>query len=238
MKLLLLNLRTTFFRLIEQSRVVLLYYRNLSFFLSDALLAGHYLFANPHRISRRFMQQRGESNIYTYGETPLTTLDKIARKAHLLSHDTVYEVGCGSGRTIFWLNHFVKCRAIGIDYQRTFIQRASRVAKWRRLPNAHFHLQDMLERDYSDASAIYLYGTCLSDDTLEKLLKRFERLKPGTKVITVSYPLDGYKLLTSFTGRFPWGKAEIFVNCKVDAPRRDKSGETARETAPSASSSL
>lgn len=213
---LLINLRATFFRLFEWLRVVGGYYTNLSFMCSDTLLMLHYLWANPHRVSKRFMKKRGEKNVYTYGETPLTTLDRIARQCGILSQDTVYEVGCGSGRTLLWLHHFVKCRVVGIDYQPTFIRRANRVKQWLRLDHTHFLLNDMLKADYRYATVIYLYGTCLEDATIKELTDRFRQLKKGTKIITVSYPLteysDAFTLVKQFTARFPWGKAEVYLN--------------------------
>ncbi len=218
MSLILVNLRATLFRLFESLRIIFRYYRNLPFLLNDLLLAGHYLWRNPHQVSKSFMKRRGEENIYTYGETPLTTLDRIARKCRILSKDTVYEVGCGSGRTIFWLRYFVKCRAVGIDYQPTFIRRANRVKKWLCLDKTQFLLEDMLQADYRKATVLYLYGTCLEDGVIERLVERFQELKSGTKVISVSYPLTDYSdiftLAEQFQARFPWGKADVFLNIK------------------------
>ncbi|MCC5832832.1 MAG: class I SAM-dependent methyltransferase [Chlamydiales bacterium] len=216
--MILLNLRATFFRLFEGFRSLLRYYRNLPFLLNDLLLASHYLFRNPHRESKRFMKERGEKNIYTYGETPLTTLDWIMRRCGILSKDVLYEVGCGSGRTIFWLHHFVKCRVVGIDYQPTFIDRANRIKEWLRLDQTEFLLQDMLETNFRKATAVYLYGTCLGEEAIERLAARFEEMKSGAKVITVSYPLtdysDAFTLAKQFTARFPWGKAEVYLSIK------------------------
>lgn len=213
-----LNIRTTFFRFFEWGRVLLRYYRRLSFLFTDLLLSSHYIARTPHQVSKAFMIEQGAKNIYTYGETPLTTLDRIARQCGILSKDVVYELGCGSGRTVFWLHHFIRCKAVGIDYQPTFIRRANRVKEWLRLDRIAFYLEDMLSANYRDATVIYLYGTCLEDAIIEKLLERFEQLKSGTKVITVSYPLtdysESYKLIKHFPARFPWGKAEVFLNLK------------------------
>jgi SAM-dependent methyltransferase len=214
------SLKTSFFRLFEWGRVVWRYYRSAaSFVWLDVLLALHYLFRNPHRISKAFLMKKGAKNIYAFGETPLTTLDTIARECRILSDDLVYELGCGSGRTCFWLRTFVKCQVVGVDYLPAFISKANRVKKWARLSKIHFLQEDMLTVDLKGASVIYLYGTCLEDAVIERLLYRFEELKRGTKVITVSYPLTDYnnayfKLEKSFSARFPWGKADIFLQTR------------------------
>ncbi|MCH9627921.1 MAG: hypothetical protein S4CHLAM2_15700 [Chlamydiales bacterium] len=222
MSFLLVNLRATVFRLVESVRVVLNYYRKPAFVFTDFLLATHYLTRNPHQVSKAFMKQRGEKNLYTYGETPLTTLDQIARECRILSNDIVYELGCGPGRTLFWLRHFVQCRVVGVDYLPTFIERAQRVNRWRQLDRVTFLNQDMLETNYSQATVVYLYGTCLEDEVIEKLCGRLSReLKPGAKVITVSYPLTDYsshfRCVKQFSAQFPWGKAEVFLNYYIVA---------------------
>lgn len=213
-----LNIKSTFFRLFEWIRVVFCYYPK--FLGIDCLLAIHYILRNPHQISKHFLKKRGEKQIYAYGETPLTTLDKIARECRILSKDVVFDLGCGPGRTTFWLNLFVKCQVVGIDYLPTFITNAERVKRWASLNRIEFQKQDMLTADLKRATAIYLYGTCLEDQTIETLISRFSLLSKGTKVITVSYPLTDYcseKLFTvakEFEARFPWGKADVYLNIK------------------------
>lgn len=213
-----LNIKSTFFRLFEWVRVVWCYYPR--FMAIDSLLALHYLLRNPHQISKSFLKKRGAKEIYAYGETPLTTLDKIARECRILSKDVVFDLGCGPGRTTFWFNLFVKCQAVGVDYLPVFIKNAERVKRWTHLGRLEFREEDMLATDLKRATAIYLYGTCLDDQTIEALLKRFRQLRKGTKIITVSYPLTDYcsagefVVSKEFKARFPWGKAEVFLNIK------------------------
>lgn len=220
LKLIFFNLKTTFFRLFEWGKVVALYYvRNRSFLWIDGLLAMHYLLKNPHHISRDFHKKRGEKNIYVYGETPLTTLDHIAKECRILSKDVFYELGCGSGRTCLWLHKFVQCRVVGIEYLPEFVKKAERIKRWMHLSKVNFLLEDMLTADLQQATVIYLYGTCLEDEIIKQLVSRFHELGSGTKIITVSYPLPEYsihfKLIKEFSGRFPWGKATIFLNEKI-----------------------
>lgn len=214
-----INFKATLFRLTEWVCVIFKYYRKLSFFAVDILLCLLYLFRNPHRISKAFMIERGEKDVYTYGETPVTTLERIVCECGVLSHDVVYELGVGSGRTIFWLNSFVHCKAVGVDLLPTFIERANKIKRWLRVEGVSFIEEDMLQTDLSDASVIYLYGTCLADPFIEKLTDRFKILKRGAKVISVSYPLTDYcgdfKLEKSFLARYPWGVAEVFLNIRL-----------------------
>ncbi len=164
----LFSVKTSFFRLFEWLTVVWLYYRReMVFFWVDFLLARHYLFKSPHRVSKAFMKAEGAANIYAYGETPMTTIDQIARECHILSHDRVYELGCGSGRSCFWLHLFVKCHVIGVDHLPDFIEKAEKVKKRMRLSGIQFVRNDMRQVDLNQATVIYLYGTCLDEKTIE-----------------------------------------------------------------------
>jgi len=130
----------------------------------------------------------------------------------------VYELGCGTGRTCFWLSTFVKCKVVGIDLLPTFIEKARFVAKRTEQIDLEFLEADMLTVDLSPATVIYLYGTCLQDEILAFLLARFHHLHPSTRVITVSYPLTDYcqgklfHVIDSFRALFPWGRASVYIN--------------------------
>jgi SAM-dependent methyltransferase len=217
---LLLSIKGSYFRLFEWLRVVVLFYtKEPKFAHIDCLLARHYFWKNPHRLSKEFLEKKNEKNIYQYGETPLTSLAKIAKECGITSKDTFFELGCGSGRTCFWLTTFIKCHVVGIDYLPAFIQKAKKIKRQKGIHKVNFQEKNILDVDYSQATCIYLYGTCLEDTVIHQLVHRFSTLSPRTQVITVSYPLTDYakyfSLKKQFLCRFPWGKAEVYLNEKI-----------------------
>lgn len=167
-----------------------------------------YLWMSPYSISKRFLKKRGEENIYSYGETPLTTLDLIAKECRILSKDHVFELGCGRGRSVFWLHAFIGCRVTGIDVIPTFIERAMRIKQHLRAPLIDFKNEDMRKTNFDSATVIYFYGI--------KLQQTFSQVKTGTKIITVSAPLtgEGLRLEKQFKAQFPWGVADVFLNVR------------------------
>ncbi len=200
-------------------QVVFRYYGNASFRKADLALLLRYLFRNPYKISKQFLLKAGEEDPYTYGETPLTTLDAIVKECGLTPQDTLFELGCGRGRGCFWLSCYFGCRAVGIEYIQEFVANAQAVKETRRIGNVEFRCEDILEADYRGATVLYLYGTCFDEPFLKKLLKRFSDLPEGTKVITVSYPLTdyvqkGYELLKQFEAPFTWGVATVYLQQK------------------------
>ena len=176
-----------------------------------------YRFHNPFHICRKYLKQKGEQCPDAYGETPLPVLAKIAEECNLSSEDTLFDLGCGRGRGALFLSHLTGCHVVGIDWIPFFIQKAQEISAstFPRLLTA-FRCIEMQSADLSGATVIFLYGTCLSDEVINTLIGRFERLSPQIKIITVSYPLSDYslrfKVLKQFSALFPWGEGEIYIN--------------------------
>lgn len=211
------NLLVKYRNAIEFSKVLVRYYPNAKFRKLDLSLLSKYFFKSPFSISKEFLMERGEEDIYVYGETPLTTLDEIAKTCQLSANDTVFELGCGRGRTCFWLSTFVHCKVVGIEYIPDFIDKANAVKKKYALAGVEFRQQDILKADLTGATVIYLYGTCYDQSFIEKLIKRFSKLPAGTKIITVSYTLNDYsprplfETVKKIPCSYTWGKADVYL---------------------------
>lgn len=216
--LLWLNIVVHIRNFVEFIKIVFKYYWNFSFFKADLSLILMYLFHNPFSISKRFLMKKGESDVYAYGETPLTTLDTIVKECKISPNDYVFELGCGRGRTCFWINSFVGCRVVGIEYIPDFVERANRIKNKLKIKGVEFRLEDMRDTDFTGATVCYLYGTCLDENTIEILINKFSKLPVGTKIITVSYPLTDYtnepifEIMKRFPGKFTWGETDIYLH--------------------------
>ena len=166
------------------------------------------------------MLKSGEEEIYVYGETPLTTLDTIAKRCEISSSDIFFEVGCGRGRTCFWLSCFIQCKVVGIDYIPEFIQKANETKLAFDLHEVKFLKQNILKVDYTLATVIYLYGTCYERSFIEKLIKKFIKCAAGTKIITISYSLNEYskqplfEIVTKLSCNYTWGQADVYIQIK------------------------
>lgn len=215
-----LNLKAQGADFVEYLRVLYRYYWRMSYVKVDAYLVASYLCYDPFGISKRFLMKRGDKDIYTYGETPLTTLETIAKECRLTKSDVVFEQGCGRGRTCFWLREFVGCRVVGVEQIPEFVTRANHVAAKFGIKGVEFRNEDMLQTDLTEATAIYLYGTCLEKTFIEKLIKKFEKLPAGTKIITISFALQEFahkpvfEMMNRFPVKFNWGTTDAYLQIK------------------------
>ena len=161
------------------------YYRSWKFAALDLSLGFCSLFFNPYRTCRKFLAKRGEREVYTYGETPLTVFAELAREVELGQDDLYLELGSGRGKTCMWAAHFIGCESVGVEWVPLFARLSSALAWVFRL-KACFRSQSILETDVTGATVVYLYVL----EHREQLVQHLRNLKPGARLITISEPLD------------------------------------------------
>lgn len=199
----------------EERRVKKRYYSNTEFRAIDRTLLQAYRFKNPYTISRKFLEKRGEREIHLYGETYLTTYEKIAHACQLNQDDRLLELGSGRGRGAFFLSTYFGARVHGVEWISEFVNVAKEVASRCHCTRVTFSCEDFMQTPLEGYSVIYLFGTALPDDQIRQLARRFLLLPSGVTIITVSYPLTEYH--PSFTSQkemraqFPWGETEIYI---------------------------
>ena len=203
------------FRLLkEQIHVIFFYYKKWRFAVVDLSLSLLYLYSNPYRICRRFLQKKKADHVYAYGETPLTTLEKMVRSFSIQPKDRWLELGSGRGRCCFWMSQFWGCEARGVDFVPKFISRSSWLCKKFSLRLVDFQQKAMMDADFSWATVVFFYSTCMSDEEINALLLPMQRLPIGAKVITISEPIahPNYLLTKSLPVSFPWGDTTAYLH--------------------------
>lgn len=218
-KLFWIRIKSDIWELMEYIQVVFFYYHYKKFAQIDWYLIRSYFSESPHVISKTFMKNKGESNIYVYGETPLTTMDYIAKECGIKESDIVYELGCGRGRACFWLNAFIGCSVYGVEFIPSFVRIAQSVKKRYRIHDVKFLCRDMMDVNLKDATVVYFYGTCMNDEALIGLCKNLAHLPQNSKIITISFPLSNYsaafKTIKTFLVKFPWGETSAYLQRTV-----------------------
>jgi SAM-dependent methyltransferase len=193
------------------------YYQDPEYSVLDRALLKKYIFRSPYQISKKYLKKKREKDLYTYGETPLTTFEKMAREVGVKPLDHVLELGCGRGRGFFFLAHFYNCKVTGIERIPQFVKLADHVASKHKVENVSFKCGDMFEMKWPDANVIYLYGTCLLDDEIKQVMNKVKTFPKETRILSVSYPLleydddHAFKLIKRFPVAFPWGETEAFL---------------------------
>lgn len=119
------------------------------------------------------------------------TLREIFQFVDLSEKDIFYHIGCGSGKSItIALEEFFVKKAIGIDNNKDKIENAQKLLGEKHISNGMFRCQDVIYSDISDATVILFW---FSDEMIiDKMISKFENLRPDCKIITLWGPLTGY----------------------------------------------
>lgn len=170
-----------------------------------------YMFINPYRVVRKYLQKRGESNPYQYGETPLMVIDKLITKAGgIAKYQHFGDLGAGRGRLSYFIKRKFGCQVFAFEQVSLFAQLGKKI-----FPKITYVEGDFLSHDISSLDVIYLYGTMMKEKEILSLTKKIGR---KTKVITISYPLSAYdsrfEVLHSCSVSFPWGKTKGYIQCQ------------------------
>lgn len=120
---------------------------------------------------------------------PNSILKDIYKVMEVKDNSVVYDLGCGDGRVLFYISHFVPlAKYIGIENSIFPLILARIRAWWNRKHNSiqiKLLNQDFFTKDLSNATHVftYLYPNVM-DDLLPKLDKE---LKQGSRLISISF---------------------------------------------------
>lgn len=123
-------------------------------------------------------------------QIPPDSIREIFRFAELGESDVFYHLGCGEGASLsIARQEFNVKSAVGIDNSKKMIDNAKKCLENDKISEVKLIEQDILEADLNDASVILCWF--MDPDVMENMMKRFEKLRDGVKVITIWAPLPG-----------------------------------------------
>jgi SAM-dependent methyltransferase len=147
----------------------------------SALLAAAPLSAQP------YVGQPGKDVVWV--PTPEVLVEKMLDMARVTPQDFVMDLGSGDGRNIIAAARR-GARALGVEYDPELFELAKLNAQKAGVAErASFIKGDMFEADLSKATVLALF---LLPDNLQKLRPKFERMKPGTRIVVNGFPIDGW----------------------------------------------
>jgi len=120
-------------------------------------------------------------------QLPEKSFRDIFKFSNLGKDDIFFHLGCNNEKGVeIAINEFKVKKAIGIDNNLEKIQNAQKNIEEKNM-NAKVIHQNIEESDISDATVILFWFT--DENIIKKMIKKFEKLKPETKIITIWGPL-------------------------------------------------
>lgn len=126
-----------------------------------------------------------------YVPTPQNVVDKMLDVAALSRTDVLYDLGCGDGRIVITAAKKFGIRAHGFDVDPERIQESRENAKNAGVADlVTFEKKDVFTVDLSPASVVTLY---LLPELNVRLVPQLQKLKPGSRIISHDFDMEGVK---------------------------------------------
>jgi SAM-dependent methyltransferase len=184
-----------------------------------------------YALSSRGRERAGiHSENMTYGEVTPEVMELLMTAANAKPGESFYDLGAGTGKGVLYsalMSDLGRCTGIELLPE---LHEASKLAQSRymehllpKLPDhkkaqqIDFLCGDMLQIDFSDADIIFTHCTCFSAPLMDAITEKFNKLKKGARVITVSKGLTSpyYAATVTNTVQMAWGTATAYMYEKV-----------------------
>jgi SAM-dependent methyltransferase len=122
--------------------------------------------------------------------TPPLVVAKMLELARVDRGDLVYDLGCGDGRILFAAVKERGAQGVGIEIDPVLVEQCRARARSELLDEAlSFYQADLFSVDFSNATVVTLY---LLPHLNEQLVPQFQKLRPGTRIVSHAFGIDGY----------------------------------------------
>jgi hypothetical protein len=170
----------------------------------------------PYRARRTFEVVRALKTTgqrfreFIYGETPLMTALWFFKRAGLGRGSRLVDLGAGRGRVLIaarWLG----AEAHGVEL---IADHVTRVAGRLQAAGITLTVGDMTQTELGDATHLFTNWLALTPETKARLIERFRTCRPGTRIITVTRPIEaqGFVLLSKHWMLFTWGIESVWIH--------------------------
>jgi SAM-dependent methyltransferase len=121
--------------------------------------------------------------------SPRSVVDRMLYMAAVTPRDTVVDLGSGDGRIVIAAAK-IGARALGIEYNPDLVEYARRAAEREGVSGrATFVQADIFQSDFSEATVVTMF---LTSDVILKLQPKLLALRPGTRIVSNSFPAVGW----------------------------------------------
>ena len=123
--------------------------------------------------------------------TPQDIVDKMLELAQVKKDDLVYDLGCGDGRIVVTAAKRYGCRAVGFDIDPQRVKESLENVEKNEVGHlVRIEQKDIFTLDLSKANVITLY---LLPNLNVKLIPQLEKLRPGSRIVSHNFGMEGVK---------------------------------------------
>ena len=143
----------------------------------------------PAALDRPEIGQISKDSVWV--PTPERVIRRMLQLADVTPEDVVVDLGSGDGRIPIHAARHFGARAIGVELEENLVRVSVAAARENGVAErARFVRQDLYEFDLSVATVVALY---ISPGVMTKLKPRLLALRPGTRIVSHQFTLDGWE---------------------------------------------
>ena len=118
-------------------------------------------------------------------------VEAMLKLANVTKNDVVYDLGCGDGRIVVTAAKKYGCKAVGFDIDSKRIRESLANVEKNNVGNlVRIEQKDIFTLDLSKANVVTLY---LLPELNVKLIPQLEKLKPGSRIVSHDFDMEGVK---------------------------------------------
>src|SRR6267142_1192579 len=157
-----------------------------------------------------------------YVPTPQEVVDKMLALADVRPGEVVYDLGCGDGRIPVTASKKYGVRSWGFDINPVRVKESLENVEKNNVKNlVTIKLQDIFELDLSKADVITLY---LLPQLNVKLIPQLDKLKPGCRIVSHDFNMEGVRPKREISFRPSDGSREHRVYLWVTPLEKERPG--------------
>ena len=121
--------------------------------------------------------------------SPPEVVEKMLELAKVTKDDVVYDLGCGDGRIVITAAKKYQARGVGIEMDSLLVKQARHEAHRQGVGRRVTIMEgDVFASDFQDATVVALY---LLPHLNTKLLPMLKKLRPGTRIVSHAFAIEG-----------------------------------------------
>jgi len=149
--------------------------------------AGQLVLPSPEEIAVGDKTYRALDVIFV--PTPQDVVEKMLELAEVKKSDLVYDLGCGDGRIVVTAAKKYGCRAVGYDLDPQRVKESLENVEKNQVGHlVRIEQKDIFTLDLSQVNVITLY---LLPSLNVKLIPQLEKLKPGSRIVSHAFAMEG-----------------------------------------------
>jgi SAM-dependent methyltransferase len=144
---------------------------------------------DPLEVAAAKEWDEGKREDIIYVPTPQKVVDKMLDVAKVKSTDVVYDLGCGDGRIVVSAAKKLGAHGIGFDLNTDRVNEARANVEHANVGSlVSIKRANVFDVDLTPASVVMLY---LLPEINVKLIPQLEKLKPGSRIVSHDFDMEG-----------------------------------------------